>query len=67
MRMNVHGWTYYNSIIGKTIINNMNPDILCISETHLQKEHTLRIDGYEYFPYNRTITHKDAPKTFGGI
>ncbi len=45
----------------------MNPDILCISETHLQKERTLRIDGYEYVPYNRTITHKDAPKTFGVI
>ncbi len=25
------------------------------------------MDMNEYFPYNRTITYKDAPKTFGGI
>ncbi len=67
MSCTVCGWTDHNSIIRETIINDMNPDILCISETHFQKEQTLRMDGYEYFPYNRTITHKDAPKTFGGI
>ncbi len=45
----------------------MNPDIVCMSETHLQKGQSIKIEDYECFLYNRTVRHKDAPKIFGGI
>ncbi len=41
--------------------------ILCISEGHQGKERNIKIENYEYFPHNRTVTHKDTPKMFGGI
>ena len=38
-----------------------------MSETHLSQKQSIEIDNYTFFSHNRQITHKRAPKTFGGV
>ncbi len=40
---------------------------MCISETHLSGENTFKIENYTFYPHNRKTTHRNAPKTFGGV
>ncbi len=40
---------------------------MCISETHLTGEQTINLKNYTFLPHNRKVTHKKAPKTFGGV
>ncbi len=67
MSWNIRRRTVTNDIIRKTLIYHLNPDILCIQQTHLKDGDTINIDKYKFYPHNRVITHKNVPKTFGGI
>ncbi len=67
MSWNIRGWTVNNAIIRKTLIYEVNPDILWVQETHLTDGDTINIDKYNFYPHYRLITHKNAPKTFSGI
>ncbi len=66
MSWNVRGWTSNNAIIREQFIYKLNPDILCISETHLLGGNTIKIENYFYL-HNRKPIHRNAPKTFGGV
>ncbi len=67
MSWNVREWTRNNEIIIKIFIEEIQPDILCVSETHLKGNDTILIDNYKCFPHNRTVSHVNAPKMFGGV
>ena len=67
MSWNVRGWTSNNAIIREQFIYELNPDIMCISEAHLGGEDTINIENCTFYPHNRKITHKKAPKTIGGV
>ena len=67
MTWNINGWTEANQLIRKTVIHLFNPDILCITETHLEKEQSIEVTGFKFIPHNRTIKHVKAPKIHGGI
>ncbi len=40
---------------------------MCISKTHLSGENTIKIENYTFYLHNRKTTHRNAPKTFGGV
>ncbi len=40
---------------------------MCTSEPHLQKDRSIKMEGYECFLCNRTVRHKEDPKIFGEI
>ncbi len=42
MSWNINGWTDNNSIVRESIIKHLCPDILCLNETHLEGNQTLR-------------------------
>ncbi len=46
---NVRGSTDQNSIIRTIIIDYLNPDIVCTPDTHLQKDESVKMEGYECF------------------
>ena len=51
----------------RNIIQSANCDITCISETHLQQNDTLAVDGFRWYGHNRHSTHHKAPKGSGGV
>ncbi len=67
MSWNVRGWTQNNEIIRKIFIEELQPDILCVSETHLKGNDTILIDNYKLCLHNRTVSHVKAPIMFGGV
>ncbi len=67
MSWNVRGWTKNNEIIRKIFIEELQSDILCVSETHLKGNDTILIDNYKFLPDNITVSHVNAPKMFGGV
>ncbi len=67
MSWNVNSWTENNTIFVGRIINHLHPDILCLCETHLEGNETIKIDDYEFISNNRKIKHKIAPKIHGSV
>ena len=49
------------------VFHQLKSDIYCLSETHLNQDGTLMVDGYVSFNHNRQIRHKNAPKASGGV
>ncbi len=58
MCWNLCGWTEKNVFIRTILINKMNPDILCISESHEEKDRNIEIENYKYSPHNITVPYK---------
>ena len=67
MSWNVNGWTQNNQDLRVRVINHLNPDIVCLSETHLDGKNTIELEGYKFFDHNRQAKHRDAPYTHGGV
>lgn len=67
MSWNINGWTSSNQELRTRVIHHLNPDIICLSETHLDEHSTIVIPNYKYFAHNRQAKHKDAPFTHGGV
>lgn len=44
-----------------------NPDIICLTETHLSGNNEISLEGYKFFGNNRKITKKRGVKTYGGV
>ncbi len=63
----MNGCKENNKILREKIIDYLKPDILCVSETHLEKDEQICIDGYKYFEHNRKFKHIRALKIYGGI
>ena len=64
---NINGWTDANSCIRKGIIDIINPDILCLNETHLSGSESINIEKYTFYGFNRPFKHVKAPKASGGV
>ena len=67
MTWNINGWTENNCILRENIISHLKPHILCIIETHLDRDRTIQVNGYQFIKHNRTVKHRRAPKTHGGV
>ncbi len=67
MHSNVAGWTKDNYVLGKKIVNDEHPDIICVNETHLPGTEELVLEGYRWFGHNRSKQHIRAPKGSGGV
>ncbi len=63
----VNGWTDTNQILRRKVIHHFNPDILSITETHLEKDENIKMTGYTFISHHRTIKHVKAPKIHGGV
>ncbi len=46
----LNGWTELNSYIRITAIKHLNPDSICLGETHLKNDQMINIDNY--VPYD---------------
>ena len=57
--MNVNSWTEDNCTLKEKMILANNPDIVCITETHLQNETVINVENYSYIGLNR-LTNKQT-------
>ena len=58
-----------NSILRSSIIEHLNPDILCISETHLA-DNTLRqpeVPNFMFIGHCRKLRHVRSNRSYGGV
>ncbi len=55
---NVNGWTELNSHIQITALKHLNPDIICLGETHQM----INIDNYVPYDHKRQHIHVNAHK-----
>ena len=51
--MNLNGWTENNSELRSKIVTHGDPDIICLTETHLKEQEHLSIPGYQFIGCNR--------------
>jgi hypothetical protein len=74
--LNVNGWTTQNELLRMGIIDHLDSDIVCLTETHLAipgcYESTnyldhIQVDNYAWFGNNRKHINARAPKPSGGV
>lgn len=53
VHLNVNGWSKSGGKLREKILLSQNPDVICLSETHLKKDNTVDIEGYKSFCQNR--------------
>lgn len=63
----MNGGTTENGELWTEIIKALNCDILAISETHLQVESDLVIEGFRWVGSNRNNILVNASKASGGV
>ena len=56
-----------NSSLRKNVISCINPDIVCIQETHLKNREGINCENYKWFGFNRALSKKNCRKGSGGI
>ena len=49
------------------MLRSLDPDVICLSETHLTGDRTINMSGYDSFVLNRTELNKKACRGSGGI
>ena len=64
--LNVNGWNKSNHNLREELIKFGNPDVMCVTETHLKNDETLSIDGFDFYGSNRK-TEQSPLKGSGGI
>ncbi len=67
--INIAGWTLHNQALRQHIFANEQCDIYSINETHLDKDGDFSpyVEGYTFKGHNRSLVHRRAPKTWGGV
>ena len=63
--MNVNSWTEDNCTLKEKMILANNPDVVCITETHLRNETVINVENYSYIGLNQ-LTNKQT-RNFGGV
>ena len=48
----MNSWTENNSNLREKIVTHGNPDIICLTETHLKKEGEIKVEGYQFYGLN---------------
>ena len=46
---------------------NSDADIICLAETHLQRDESITLEGYTWFGHNRLKIHRNAIRGSGGV
>ena len=64
---NVNGWTLTNSKIRESILKKINPDIICLTETHLTQGREIKLEGYHWYGHNRSLLNARAKRGSGGV
>ena len=66
----MNGWTSNNSSIRERILQHLNADIICISESHvLNKDNSFKpsLTGYKWIDHARRTRHVNAKRAYGGV
>ena len=66
MSWNVQSWTQSNRHVRETVLLQLDPDIICLSETHLRDNDTIELTGYTWLSHNRQSLHRRARTGSGG-
>ena len=64
---NINGWTVDNKEIRAKVIEAQNADVCILIETHLYDDQKVTVNGYKCFPHNRSLTHVNARRNYGGV
>lgn len=64
--LNVNGFTSQNAKLKEKLCKYGDPDIICITETHLSSDE-FSIEGYKWYGNCRKFKKKNGVKTFGGV
>ncbi len=64
---NITGWTENNCDLRQSILINLKADIICIQESHGDDKKDIKLEGYQWIPFNRKTKHVKSPHTFGGV
>lgn len=62
--LNLNGWSDHNSTLRGNICSYKDADFICVSETHLEGEEFIQLEGYRYYGWNRAC--KRAENHIGG-
>ncbi len=67
--LNVSGWTPHNNVLRSSIVTSESLDIFIVSETHLSNcdDFEPNVAGYIFKGFNRSVMHRNAPGTWGGV
>ena len=63
---NVNCWSENNEELRAKLVTHNNPDIVCITETHLKDDQVLEVNGYDYYGLNRKLQVKNS-RGSGGV
>ena len=63
----MNGWTELNSELRCSVIKKINPDIICLTETHLLNVNKINLDGYTCYVNNRKGISARAIRGSGGV
>lgn len=62
--ININGWTEKSKELKEKICKHGNPDVICISETHLSENEEINIEGYRFYGHHRVARHQ---RRSGGV
>ena len=62
----MQSWTQENSCLREAIIFATNPDLICLTETHLTHDASITLPGYKWYGHNRLNLHVRAKSGSGG-
>lgn len=62
--INLNSWTRTNAGLKGKICLYGDPDVICVSETHLAQDEAIDLDGYRWYGFNRP--HSNGTKS-GGV
>ena len=65
--LNVNCWSKNNCDLRKKILNEGDPDIICITETHLKNYQIIAMSGFKSYNLNRKIESTKSHKGSGGV
>ena len=65
--LNVNCWSRCNEILRSRKVMYNNPDIVCLTETHLRDNDDIVLEDYTYFGANRKVLNPKSTRGSGGI
>lgn len=65
--MNINGWTRASAELKGLLCKFKRPNTVCLSETHLDGDEQIEVQGYKCYAKNHREKTRGSPKTFGGV
>ena len=63
----MNGWTQANHNLRSRLVTGDNPDIACITETHLKNSETIVVSNYKFYGLNQSCNITNKKRGSGGI